>query len=240
MTAFTGPRRRLIEALREQGIEDLAVLHAFDVVPRHLFVPDALRHQAYQDAALPLGRGQTISRPFTHAQALQALQLAGRERVLEIGSGSGFQTALLACLAHRVYAIERIPELASRARQALLRLGVQNVTLKLGDGVVGWSEHAPFDAILVSARADEVAEAWIQQLAPDGRLVLPLGAPEDQELVLLRRDRRGHLRQTPIGRARFVPLVRRPEHDATKARDRQAREETRGARGTAGRRGKRE
>lgn len=239
LKTFAGPRRRLIETLRQQGIEDLAVLHAFDVVPRHVFVPDALRHQAYQDVALPLGRGQTISRPFTHALALQALELAGGERVLEVGSGSGFQTALLACLAGHVYAIERIPELFSRSRQTLLRIGVRNVTLRLGDGALGWSEHAPFDAILISARADEIADGWIRQLAPEGRLVLPLGAADAQELVLVRRDRRGRVRQSALGTACFLPLVRRPEHGAAEAQGREGTQETPNAHGTQGRRGRR-
>lgn len=238
LKAFAGARRRLIETLRQQGIEDLAVLHAFDVVPRHLFVPDALRHQAYQDVALPLGRGQTISRPFTHALVLQALELAGRERVLEVGSGSGFQTALLACLADQVYTMERIPEIFQRSRQALLRLGVRNVTLRLGDGALGWREHAPFDAILISARADAIADDWIQQLAPDGRLVLPLGAPEAQELVLVRRDRHGRIRHRTLGTARFLPLVQRPEHGAEGAHGSQPRRETPDAHGQ-NRRGKR-
>lgn len=207
LKAFEGPRRRLIEALRQQGIDDLAVLHAFDVVPRHLFVPDALRHQAYRDVALPLGRGQTISRPLTHALALQALALHGRECVLEVGSGSGFQTALLARLADHVYSIERIPELAARTRQALTPLGIRNVSVRIGDGAGGWAEHAPFDAILVSARADEIARAWLEQLAPEGRIVVPLGPPQAQELVRLRRDRRGRLRRTSLGAAQFVSLV---------------------------------
>jgi protein-L-isoaspartate(D-aspartate) O-methyltransferase len=209
VTAFEGPRRRLIETLREQGIDDLAVLRAFDLVPRHLFVPDALRHQAYRDAALPIGCGQTISRPFTHALALQALDLAGRERVLEVGSGSGFQTALLAHLADHVYTIERIPELAARARRTLTTLGIRNVSARVGDGAGGWAEHAPFEAILVSARADEIASAWLEQLAPEGRLVVPLGPPETQELVQVRRDRRGRLRRRSLGVARFVSLVQR-------------------------------
>lgn len=211
MRAFEGPRRRLIEALRQQGIDDLAVLHALDLVPRHLFVPDALRHQAYQDVALPIGSGQTISRPLTHALALQALDLAGAERVLEIGSGSGFQTALLAHLADHVYTIERIPELAARVRRTLTTLGIRTVAVRVGDGAGGWAEHAPFDAILVSARADEIATAWLEQLAPEGRLVVPLGPPEAQELVQVRRDRRGRLRRRSLGAAQFVSLVQRRE-----------------------------
>lgn len=214
MSEFERPRRRLIESLREQGIRDLAVLHAFDVVPRHLFVPEALRHQAYRDAALPIGLGQTISRPLTHALGLQALRLTGRERVLEVGAGSGFQTALLARLGHRVYALERIPELARRAREALARLGLRNVTLRLGDGSRGWreGEAAPFDAVVVAAHAEAVPEPLLEQLAPAGRLLIPLGPPEDQRLTLVRRDRAGRVRRSVIGGARFVPLVPEAPH----------------------------
>lgn len=211
MTEFERPRRRLIERLREQGIDDLAVLHAFDAVPRHLFVPEALRHQAYRDTALPLGGGQTISRPLTHALALQALRLSERERVLEVGAGSGFQTALLARLAERVYAVERRPELVRRARDTLTALGFRNVTLRTGDGSLGWREHAPFQAIVVSAASEEPPPALLEQLAPGGRLVAPLGPADAQQLVLVRRDRAGRLRRRTLARARFVPLLRRPQ-----------------------------
>lgn len=199
-------RRRLVEQLRSGGIEDLAVLHAFDVVPRHHFVPEEVRHRAYRDTALPLGHGQTISRPAVHALSLSLAELEGDERVLEVGTGSGFQTALLARLAGTVYSVERVEALARRARERLAALGVDDVVLKIGDGSRGWPDEAPFDAVLVGAAAPRVPEPLRRQLAPGGRLVVPVGDEQEQELVRVVRTAGGWEEET-VDRARFVPLT---------------------------------
>src|SRR3954468_6153250 len=171
-----GPRRRLVELLHEQGIKDLAVLHAIDEVPRHLFVPTGVRHRAYEDSALPIGSGQTISQPSIHARYLELLKLKGNEKVLEIGTGSGYQTALLAKLASQVFSIERIAPLLDTAREVLQEMkGANNISFMLGDGTLGWRQFAPFDAILVGAGAPDVPAAYTEQLADGGRLLIPLG-----------------------------------------------------------------
>lgn len=201
-----GARRRLIEALREAGIRDLSVLHAFDATPRHLFVPTAMHHRAYDDSSLPIGNGQTISQPSTHARYLELLQLTGRERVLEIGTGSGYQTALLAQLAAQVFSVERVGGLVERAREALRQAGVRTVSVLMGDGTLGWRDFAPYDAILVTAGAPMLPAPLEQQLADGGRLLIPLGNREEQMLTLFTRcgDR---LDRRDIAPARFVPLI---------------------------------
>lgn len=199
-------RRGLVEALREAGVRDLAVLHAFDRVPRHRFVPEAVRHRAYEVAALPIGHDQTISRPTVHALHLSLAELEGEERVLEVGTGSGFQTALLSLLASEVYSVERVPELAAAAGDRLDELGVENVHLRSADGSTGWPEAAPFDAVLVGAAAPEVPEALTGQLAEGGRLVMPVGRGGEQRLLRIRR-RGGGLSRERIDEARFVPLT---------------------------------
>ncbi len=204
--SFGGARRRLIETLQEKGIKDLSVLRAIDLVPRHKFVPDSTRHRAYEDAALPIGSGQTISQPYVHARALELLQLTGKERVLEIGTGSAYQTALLAELAAQVFSIERVAALLDRSRLLLGELGVRNVSLLLGDGTLGWRDYAPFDAIVVGAGAPHVPPALEQQLAEGGRLLLPIGDREEQVLaVFTKRD--GLLDRRDITPVRFVPLI---------------------------------
>ena len=203
---FRGPRRRLIETLQANGISDLAVLRAFDEVPRHLFVPTGVRHRAYEDSALPIGNGQTISQPSVHARYLQELRLTGRERVLEIGTGSAYQTALLSKLVEQVFSIERVGTLMDRSREILQRLGARNVSLLLGDGTLGWSSYGPYDAILVSAAAPKVPQPLADQLAEGGRLLVPLGGRDEQVLALL--TKRGtELERRDIGPVRFVPLV---------------------------------
>jgi protein-L-isoaspartate(D-aspartate) O-methyltransferase len=203
---FRGPRRRLIETLQANGISDLAVLRAFDEVPRHLFVPTGVRHRAYEDSALPIGNGQTISQPSVHARYLQELRLTGRERVLEIGTGSAYQTALLSKLVEQVFSIERVGTLMDRSREILQRLGARNVSLLLGDGTLGWSSYGPSDAILVSAAAPKVPQPLADQLAEGGRLLVPLGGRDEQVLALL--TKRGtELERRDIGPVRFVPLV---------------------------------
>ena len=204
--AYRRDRRRLVSSLRASGVDDLAVLHAFDAVPRHRFVPDAVSHRAYEDAALPLGHGQTISRPSVHAAHLVLADLDGDETVLEVGTGSGFQTALLATLCRHVYSVERVEALAEAARARLAELGLDNVTLRAGDGSRGWPEHAPFDAILVGAAAPELPGDLVDQLAEDGRLLVPVGDEEDQRLHLVRR-RGADVEARVVERARFVPLL---------------------------------
>ncbi|HYT69838.1 MAG TPA: protein-L-isoaspartate(D-aspartate) O-methyltransferase [Gemmatimonadales bacterium] len=212
--SYAGYRVRLVDRLRVTGIRDLAVLKAFAETPRHLFVPEALRHRAYEDAALPIGSGQTISQPLTQARHLEALRLTGKERVLEIGTGSGYQTALLGALAATVFSVERVRELARAAQQSLREAGVTNVSVLLGDGTLGWSAYAPYDAILVAAGGPDVPPPLLEQLAPGGRLLIPLGARGGaQTLTLLERANAGIL-QTTLGGARFVPLVGEHGFDA--------------------------
>ncbi|MBX9927500.1 MAG: protein-L-isoaspartate(D-aspartate) O-methyltransferase [Gemmatimonadaceae bacterium] len=203
---FGGARRRLIEALRAKGIRDLNVLHAFDVVPRHRFVPTGVQHRAYDDAALPIGNGQTISQPWVHARYLELLALTGSERVLEIGTGSGFQTALLAQLAGQVFSIERVAPLLDNARQILGALAYPNISLMHGDGTLGWRAYAPFDAILVGAASPDVPAPLVAQLAIGGRLLIPVGGREGQSLLEVTRTATGTTERT-IADVRFVPLV---------------------------------
>jgi protein-L-isoaspartate(D-aspartate) O-methyltransferase len=203
---FRGPRRRLIETLQANGITDLAVLRAFDAVPRHLFVPTGVRHRAYEDSALPIGNGQTISQPSVHARYLQELKLTGRERVLEIGTGSAYQTMLLSQLVEQVFSIERVGALLDRSREIIQKLGARNVSLLLGDGTLGWSGYAPYDAILVSAAAPKVPQPLGEQLAEGGRLLVPLGGRDEQMLAIVTR-RGAELERRDIAPVRFVPLV---------------------------------
>lgn len=203
---FGGARRRLIEELQGKGIRDLAVLKAFDEVPRHRFVPTGVQHRAYEDAPLPIGHGQTISQPFVHARYLELLALTGRETVLEIGTGSGFQTALLAKLADRVFTIERIPALAEMARDALKSVGIEKVVQRVGDGSLGWPEFAPFDAILVGAASPDVPQPLVDQLAEGGNLLVPVGDKEEQVLMRVQRTPTGIVR-TRLDAMRFVPLI---------------------------------
>lgn len=203
---FRGARRHLVELLQEQGIRDLAVLHAIDEVPRHRFIPSGVRHRAYEDSPLPIGSGQTISQPMIHARYLELLHLTGDEKVLEVGTGSGYQTALLARMAAQVFSIERIAPLMERARDVLGEIGVRNVSFLLGDGTLGWRQYAPFDAILVSAAAPTVPRAYTEQLAEGGRLVIPLGERDEQILHVI--TRRGDaLTHVEAGPVRFVPLL---------------------------------
>lgn len=203
-----GPRQRLVELLREKGISDLAVLRAFELTPRHAFVPTGIRHRAYEDSALPIGNGQTISQPTVHARTLQLLRLTGRERVLEIGTGSGYQTVLLSHLVDQVFSVERVAPLMDGARQVIQRLDVRNVSLLVGDGTVGWREYAPYDAILVSAASPDVPVPLLEQLAEGGRLVVPVGGRDEQRLVLVTRRGAAYDRDE-LDAVRFVPLLGR-------------------------------
>jgi protein-L-isoaspartate(D-aspartate) O-methyltransferase len=203
---FRGPRRRLVELLHEQGIKDLAVLNAIDKTPRHLFVPSGVRHRAYEDSALPIGNGQTISQPSIHARYLELLKLKGNEKVLEIGTGSGYQTALLSLLAGQVFSIERIPALLDKARETIHQIGARNISFLMGDGTLGWRQYAPYDAILVGAGAPEVPSTYHEQLTEGGRILIPLGDREEQTLYMFTRHG-DKLDQVEIAPVRFVPLV---------------------------------
>ncbi len=211
-----GYRARLIECLRARGVQDLAVLRAFGETPRHLFVPEALRNRAYDDSALPIGFGQTISQPSTQAAFLETLRLSGGERVLEVGTGSGYQAALLGMLVAHVVTVERIPELADRARAALADTGRNNVMVVVGDGSLGWRPTAPYDAILVAAAGPVVPEPLLSQLRDGGRLVMPVqDAGGTQRLTCVTRNGDRH-ESLELGDARFVPLVGRHGFEAGK------------------------
>lgn len=203
---FRGARRRLIETLQANGIRDLAVLRAIDLTPRHLFVPTGVRHRAYEDSALPIGNGQTISQPTIHAKYLELLHLTGKERVLEVGTGSGYQTVLLSHLAAQVFSIERVPALLEKAHEIIRECGATNVSLLLGDGTIGWRQYAPYDAILVSAGAPDVPQPLVEQLADGGRLLVPLGGLDEQMLVMVTRQG-DRLERRDIAPVRFVPLL---------------------------------
>ena len=208
MTApqFGGARRRLVETLHAGGIRDANVLRAFELTPRHLFVPTGMRHRAYEDSALPIGNGQTISQPSTHARYLESLKLTGTERVLEIGTGSGYQTVLLAHLAAQVFSIERVGTLAESARRVIREAGVRNVSLLSGDGTLGWRDYSPFDAILVTAGSPKVPIPLGEQLGEGGRMLIPLGGKDEQILTVVTKRGVG-LERRDIGAVRFVPLV---------------------------------
>lgn len=213
---YVGYRARLVEQLQAEGVTDLAVLRAVALTPRHAFVPEALWEHAYDDVALPIGQGQTISRPLTQARWLSTLRLRGHERVLEIGTGSGYQAALLSHLVSQVFTIERLPRLAAQARAALERAGCRNVSVLVGDGSLGWRAYAPYDAILVAAAAPAVPEPLLDQLADGGRLLVPVGGLDHQETLCFTRQG-SQFREERISAANFVPLRGqhgRPDHDS--------------------------
>jgi protein-L-isoaspartate(D-aspartate) O-methyltransferase len=193
------------EQIQARGIHDVAVLAAMLRVPRHFFVEAALRERAYEDTPLPIGERQTISQPYMVALMTAALELRGGERVLEIGTGSGYQTAVLAELGANVVSVERIPGLAERARLVLGLIGHAGVRIEVGDGSLGWPDAAPYDAILVTAGAPQIPRPLLDQLAPQGRLVLPMGEDELQSLVRLRRGGMGLIEEY-LGECRFVKL----------------------------------
>jgi protein-L-isoaspartate(D-aspartate) O-methyltransferase len=201
------PRQRMARRVAGKGTGHERLVEAFASVPRHLLVPEALRGAAYRDVALPIGSGQTISAPGVVAAMTGALELTGAEKVLEVGTGSGYQAAILSRLAARVVSIERVPQLAARARTALDRLGIVNVVVYLGDGSLGRRADAPFDAILVTAGGPELPPPLLEQLAPGGRLVGPFGDRERQQLIRVRRTPRGGFARELLGHCRFVDLV---------------------------------
>ncbi len=202
----TARARMVKEQLERRGISDVRVLEAMRKVPRHLFVDPALAGRAYEDAPLPIGEGQTISQPYMVAVMTAALCLQGGERVLEIGTGSGYQAAVLAELAGQVYSIERIPALADRAQATLRRLGYDNVTIRVGDGSAGWPEAASFEAIVVTAGAPSVPPPLVEQLQVGGRLVIPVGSPQAQTLRRVLRKEEGVDQEELVG-CIFVRLV---------------------------------
>ncbi len=202
--------KRMVETqIRPRGITDPAVLRAMERVPRHRFVPPEFVHQAYADYPLPIGHGQTISQPYIVALMTQLLRLRPEDRVLEVGTGSGYQAAILAEIVHEVYTVEIIPALAEEAARRLQDLGYTNVYVRQGDGYEGWSEHAPYNAIIVTAAAVEVPPPLVEQLADGGRLVIPIGAQGfSQDLWLLEKE--GEIiHRTNYGGVLFVPLVRK-------------------------------
>ncbi len=200
-------RARMVDLqLRSRGIMDERVLAAMGRVPRELFVPDSVAHLAYEDGALPIGFGQTISQPFIVATICSLLGLSGSERVLDVGSGSGYQAAVLAELAAEVVSIERVPELGESAREALRRAGYANVEVRVGDGSLGLPERAPYDAIAVAAAAPVIPPALYEQLVEGGRLVLPRGGRWGQDLVLVERASGGPVERRSVS-CRFVPLL---------------------------------
>ena len=200
-------RERMVEEqLVRRGITDERVLAAMRRVPRHRFVQEALRDRAYGDHPLPIGEEQTISQPYIVGLMTSLLELTGREKVLDVGTGSGYQTAVLAVLARRVCSIERLPRLAERARATLEALGYDNVWVRVGNGALGWPDEAPFDRILVAAGGPAVPPPLFQQLVEGGRLVLPIGDAENQTLTVVDNDR-GRMRTRAVGDCKFVKLV---------------------------------
>ena len=192
--------------IQARGITDKKVLRAMTDVPRHLFVSEALMDQAYGDFPLPIGENQTISQPYIVAEMTQALQLSKNDRVLEIGTGSGYQAAILAEISYRVYTIERLHSILLKARKIFDQLHYHNIVTRYSDGTVGWADESPFDAIIVTAGAPSIPHTLISQLAPGGRLVIPIGDSFSQDLVKIYKDERG-IHKTNLGGCRFVKLI---------------------------------
>ncbi|MCK9229324.1 MAG: protein-L-isoaspartate(D-aspartate) O-methyltransferase [Syntrophales bacterium] len=210
MDKYLKQRMKMVETqIRARGISDTLVLNAMTEIPRHLFVDEALLDQAYADNPLPIGERQTISQPYMVALMTEALELTGYDKVLEIGTGSGYQTAILSRIADRVISLERIASLSSRARRILDRLKCYNVLLIVADGTFGWKDEAPYDAIMVTAGAPEIPRTYIEQLAPGGRLVIPVGGGYSQNLtkVTRRSEDRDDLEYEDLGGCRFVNLI---------------------------------
>ncbi|MCS6937201.1 MAG: protein-L-isoaspartate(D-aspartate) O-methyltransferase [Candidatus Bipolaricaulota bacterium] len=213
-------RQRMVQHLAAQGITDKNVLHAMQRIPRHLFVANSLWDQAYADHPLPIEQNQTISQPYIVALMTQALQLQKSDRVLEIGTGSGYQTAILAELAGQVYTIERFPQLSQKAQRLLREAGYTNIRYRVGDGSLGWPEEAPFDKIIVTAAAPEVPSSLLAQLADPGRMVIPVGGRQVQTLLLIRRENQ-ELFKEELCACSFLPLVGKegwPEEESIESR----------------------
>ena len=206
---YAWQHEQMVQKLAERGIHDPRVLQALRQVPRHRFVREHLWGQAYGDFALPLSSGQTISQPWVVARMTELLAVSTQHKVLEIGTGSGYQTAVLALLARWVFSLERVSALARQAIEHLRELGIDNVKVQAFDGTVGWSEVAPFDRIMVTAGAPAAPQPLLDQLAPGGRLLLPEGSRQEQKLVLYDKDRLGHLQRQEADEVAFVPLLGR-------------------------------
>ncbi|MCS5621155.1 MAG: protein-L-isoaspartate(D-aspartate) O-methyltransferase [Nitrospinaceae bacterium] len=205
--SYAGQRRKMVEEqLVERGIKDLGVLEAMSRVPRHLFAQESLRHRAYGDYPLPIGENQTLSQPYIVASMTAALSLKGEERVLEIGTGSGYQTAVVAELARQVFTIERLNNLSRKAQEILEGLNYMSIVFKMFDGTYGWPDQAPFDAILVTASAKEIPESLVKQLGEGGRLVAPTGDAHEQKLVVLTKNG-SRVSRRELGACKFVPLI---------------------------------
>lgn len=204
---FSYSREKMVrEQIKARGVTNIIVLNALLKIPRHLFVEDALKHRAYEDYPLPIGEGQTISQPYIVALMTEALKLKGGEKVLEIGTGSGYQTAVLAEIAERVYSVERLPSLAKRAREVLDNLEYKNISIKVGDGTYGWKEFSPYDAIMVTAGAPDIPPPLVNQLKEGGRLVIPVGDIFSQELVVITKEK-DKIKKESYGGVRFVKLI---------------------------------
>jgi len=207
---FSLAREKMVtEQIEARGIQNANVLRVMRSTPRHLFVPPSVRFQAYDDRALPIGFGATISQPFIVALMTDLLQPAKTDRVLEIGTGSGYQAAVLSRLAREIYTIEIVPELAQSAAKRLAELRYRNVTVRQGDGYQGWAERAPFDRIILTAAPKEIPKPLLDQLVPGGRLVAPVGATFIQSLTVVDKTREGDLRMRSAGTVTFLPMVPR-------------------------------
>ena len=204
---FAWTRERMVqEQILARGIDDARVIAALRKIPRHLFVDPGIVNRAYNDSALPIGEKQTLSQPYMAARMTAALRLKGDEKALEVGTGSGYQTALLAELCFNVFSVEKLRMLSRKARKLLDELGYQNIALHVGDGTIGWSEHAPYDAILVAAAAPSAPKPLLDQLAPGGRLVIPVGDEQGQTLLRLTRTPIG-IKKEQLGECKFVKLL---------------------------------
>jgi protein-L-isoaspartate(D-aspartate) O-methyltransferase len=208
LPAFAEQRERMVEQIAARGVRNPAVLTAMRTVPRERFVPESLADRAYDDGPLPIGEGQTISQPYVVAAMTEALRLQPRDRVLEIGTGSGYAAAVLASIVAEVYTVERVASLAEAACRRLADLGYATVHVRLGDGTLGWAEHAPYDAIVVTAGGPDVPQSLLRQLAPDGRLVMPVGpGPRSQRLVRVVRTADDRYERDDFEDVAFVPLI---------------------------------
>ena len=205
--SYAGQRSKMVEEqLVERGIKDLRLLEVMSRVPRHLFVQESLQHRAYGDTPLPIGENQTISQPYIVGAMTEALDLKGEERVLEIGTGSGYQTAIIAELCRQVFTIERLNNLSRKAQNILESLSYMNIVFKMFDGTYGWPDQAPFDAILITASAPEIPDSLVKQLGDGGRLVAPIGEADKQKLVVLTKNG-DRVSSRGLGHCKFVPLI---------------------------------
>jgi protein-L-isoaspartate(D-aspartate) O-methyltransferase len=210
MDRYSKQRKKMVESqIRARGVRDPRVLAAMETVPRHLFVNEALRDQAYNDNPLPIDGGQTISQPYIVALMTEAMELTGKDKILEIGTGSGYQTVILAELADHVFSIDRVATLANAARKLLESLNYFNVAIRVGDGTYGWREEAPFDAVIVTAGAPDIPKTFVEQLGVGGRLVIPVGGRHSQALIRLTRlsDDVSDVKKEDLGGCRFVDLI---------------------------------